>query len=99
MEKVSHAPTVKESLTVQSTVTEFDPDYPRCWCGECLAEHWRQRPCLRREIARCDAELARIGEAQASGHPDGIGLLMAEADWRIERQMIEKEKHDTQTDR
>jgi hypothetical protein len=40
------------------------------------------------ELERCDAEISQIEHLLRSGHLDMEGLLLALADWRVERRLV-----------
>ena len=46
----------------------------------------------RREIERCEKEIAEIEDLLRSGHTDVEGLCLALADWSAELRLLEDEK-------
>jgi hypothetical protein len=40
------------------------------------------------ELERCDAEIRQVQRLLRDGHPDLDGLLLALADWRMERRLL-----------
>jgi hypothetical protein len=47
---------------------------------------------LRREIARCQSEIASIEEVLLSGNPDVAGLCLALSDWSMELRILQNEE-------
>jgi len=50
----------------------------------------------RREIERCQREIAEIEGLLRSGHPDVEGLCLALADWSAELRLLEEERRRAQ---
>ena len=46
----------------------------------------------RREVARCEHELAEAERLLREGHPDVVGLCLALQDWAQELRILERER-------